>query len=71
MSNFVSYDELSTLFRAFTTQLSTIEIPRTVQDALIVPEWRKAILEEMRALDKNETCDVVDLPEGKKTVGCK
>ena len=28
-------------------------------------------LEEMRALKKNETWDVMELTRGKKTVGCK
>ena len=58
-------------FYAFTTQLSCVEISKNVQDALRVPEWKEAILEEMRALERNETWEVVDLPKRKKTVGCK
>ena len=33
--------------------------------------WRKGMDEEMRALEKNQTWDIVELPKGKKTVGCK
>ena len=29
------------------------------------------MVEEMKALQKNSTWDLVELPEGKKTVGCK
>jgi len=50
MSNYVSYKNLF-LF-AFTSHLSSIEIPKNVQEALQVHEWKKAISEEMRALEK-------------------
>lgn len=53
MSNYVSYDKLSPNFLAFTYQLSSVEISKNVQEALRVPEWKKAIEEEMRALEKN------------------
>ena len=48
-----------------------MEIPKSVQEALQVPEWRKAISEEMKALEKNHTWEETDLLRGKKTVGCK
>ena len=42
-----------------------------MQDALKIPEWKEAVFEEMKALEKNGTWELVDLPRGKKTVGCK
>jgi hypothetical protein len=60
--NYVSYENLSPVFRAFTSQLSCMEIPNTVQDALKVPEWKEAVFEEMKALEKNGTWELVDLP---------
>ncbi|KAK3030877.1 hypothetical protein RJ639_037227 [Escallonia herrerae] len=51
--------------------IRNVEIPKTVQDALQVLEWKEAILEEMRALEKNGTWEVMELPKEKKTVGCK
>ena len=62
---------LSSSFSAFTSQLSCVEIPSTIQYALKVPKWMDAVLEEMRALEKNQTWNVVALPKGKTTVGCK
>jgi hypothetical protein len=33
--------------------------------------WKKAMVEEMDALDKNEAWDIVELPAGRKSVGSK
>ncbi|KAH9658679.1 protein kinase domain-containing protein [Citrus sinensis] len=49
----------------------SVVIPKSVYEALNVPEWKEAMLEEMRALEKNATWEKVDLPDGKTTVGCK
>lgn len=71
ISNFVSYDKLSPAFRAFTCELTKTEIPRDIHEALRVPKWKEAVLEEMKALEKNQTWKKVELPRGKTTVGCK
>ena len=55
----------------FISQLSSVEIPKNVQDALNIPKWKKTVLEEMRALEKNKTQEVVTLPKGKTTIDCK
>jgi hypothetical protein len=33
--------------------------------------WKKAMVEEMDALDKNEAWDIVEFPTGRKSVGSK
>ena len=43
MSNFVSYKNLSSSMVAFTSQLSSVEIPKNVKDALKIPEWKEAV----------------------------
>ncbi|RVW35006.1 Retrovirus-related Pol polyprotein from transposon RE1 [Vitis vinifera] len=58
-SNSESFDDLN------------IPIATRKGEALQVPEWKKAIFEEMRALEKNHTWEVMGLPKGKTTVGCK
>lgn len=35
------------------------------------PKWKAAMLEEMNALEKNKTWELVELPSGKEAVGCK
>jgi hypothetical protein len=71
MNNYVSYHRLSNEKMAFVHQLSVVSIPNNVQEALADPRWREAMNEEMKALQKNSTWDIVDLPKGKKPVGCR
>ncbi|KAL9420128.1 hypothetical protein AB3S75_037830 [Citrus x aurantiifolia] len=71
LSNFVSYKNLSSSYHTFVSQLSSVDIPKSIQEALKVPEWKKAVREEMEALEKNRTWEMVYLPKGKLIVGCK
>ncbi|XP_050909631.1 uncharacterized mitochondrial protein AtMg00820-like [Lathyrus oleraceus] len=71
MSNFISYEILSSSMCAFTSKLSIVEIPKSVQVALQIPKWREVVLKDMKALENNKTWSVTSLPDGKKTVGCK
>ena len=72
ISNFVSYHRLSTSLKAFVTHLDSKKaMPKNVYEALKIPEWREAVMEEMRALEKNGTWKITDLPSGKRPVGYK
>ena len=48
-----------------------MEIPKSVQDALKIPKWKRAFFEKMKALEKNKTWETVDFPREKTTMGCK
>ena len=71
IGNFISYDKLSPTFRAFTSNITEIQVPRDIQEAFKYPKWKAAVDEEVRALAKNGTWEITDLPRGKKPVGCK
>lgn len=71
LTNFVSYNNLSLSFYAFVTQMSGVVISNNVHEALKILEWKEAIFEEMKALEKNTTWEPVYLPKGKIVVGCK
>lgn len=46
-------------------------MPRNIEEALDDPNWILAVLEELNALNKNETWEIVNLPHDKRQVGCK
>ena len=46
-------------------------MPRNIEEALDDPNWNLAVLEELNALKKTGTWELVDLPRDKKQVGCK
>jgi hypothetical protein len=52
----------------------TDDDPRTIREAMNSKDsklWKKAMVEEMDALDKNEAWDIVELLAGRKSVGIK
>ncbi|KAL6311472.1 hypothetical protein AAG906_012053 [Vitis piasezkii] len=71
IANFVSYDHLSSSSSVLVASIDYISVPKTVTEALNHPGWKNAMLEEIYALEDNHTWKLVDLPQGKKVVGCK
>ncbi|KAJ7950679.1 Retrovirus-related Pol polyprotein from transposon TNT 1-94 [Quillaja saponaria] len=71
ISNHVSYKSLSPSYRAFVSTLSSVSIPQDWKEALADPKWEDAMVEEMKALSKNDTWELASLPHGKRAVGCK
>ena len=71
INNYVSSHRLTESYAFTVNQLSTVSIPSNVQDALADPKWRKAMNEEMEALQKNATWELVPLPKGMKPIGCR
>ena len=71
LSNYVSTKRLSESNKSFVCQLSSVSIPNSVQEAKTNPKWQEAMDEELRSLKANNTWRIVDLPAGKKPVGCK
>ncbi|CAN0870173.1 Retrovirus-related Pol polyprotein from transposon TNT 1-94 [Linum grandiflorum] len=69
IQRYVHYGQLSPQFKAFTTHLDTT--PRNISEAMKLPQWRKAVEEEIAALEKNGTWKIVSLPSGKRVVDCK
>ncbi|RVW96831.1 Retrovirus-related Pol polyprotein from transposon RE1 [Vitis vinifera] len=56
---------------ALVSNLAVVKIPNNIQEAWENPDWRKAIRDEMHALEKIGTWEVVPKPKEKVPVGCK
>jgi Reverse transcriptase (RNA-dependent DNA polymerase) len=67
----LSLSNISPVHGAFIASLDTVFIPKCWQVAKDDPKWKTVMLEELGALDKNKTWELVSLPPGKKAVGCK
>lgn len=51
----MSYDKLGTQYKSFVSTLTSITIPRNVDEALGSEEWKRVMDEEIEALKRNET----------------
>src|SRR3954469_5000354 len=71
ISNHVSLESLSPQFRAFTSSLLSVDTPNHWKNAMQDPKWKATMLEEMHALKKNGTWELVPRPTDKRVVGCK
>ncbi|RVW90643.1 Copia protein [Vitis vinifera] len=71
LSHYVSLKHLSPAHKNFIVSLNTTIIPNTVSEALTKREWKDAMREEMSALEKNITWEIVERPKGKNIVDCK
>ncbi|RVW83660.1 Retrovirus-related Pol polyprotein from transposon RE1 [Vitis vinifera] len=69
--NFLSYHQLSSPYSAFISAISSVSLPKSTPEALSHSGWRQAMVDEMTVLHSNDTWDLVVLPSGKFTVGCR
>ena len=71
IENFVSYNALSQPYRAFLSNLSNVNLPKSFEEAMKISDWREVVFEEMKALKKNGTWEICSLPKLLVHVGCK
>ena len=67
----LTYDSYVARHYAYMAKIVQDVEPTSFEEAVGKREWEHAMDEEMVALDDNETWDLVQLPEGKKSIGCK
>lgn len=70
-ANYISCARYSLELRALVNYMESIKISTQVKEALRDLVWTQVIEEEMLALQKNKTWEIVQLPKGKKLVDCR
>lgn len=71
ISDYLSYANLSYAHSCFNLSLQTHHEPKTLTEANKHDCWKKAMQDELNALDKTSTWIVVDLPPNAKPIGYK
>ena len=69
--NVVQYPKLPINFRALVSSLACHFEPRYYREAAKCPEWVQAMKDELLAMNRNDTWDIVPLPKGKKAIGSR
>ncbi|XP_055824514.1 uncharacterized protein LOC129893047 [Solanum dulcamara] len=65
------YENITSTYKAYLSKMSHITEPQSYIEAASDPKWIEAMNVEIQALQDNQTWKVVDLPKGKKPIGCK
>nr|GFB50584.1 retrovirus-related Pol polyprotein from transposon TNT 1-94 [Tanacetum cinerariifolium] len=71
ISHFVSYDKFFHSHKDFLTTISFNHEPSCFEQATHDEKWRNAIQQEIKALEKNGTWTLEELPEGKRPIDSK
>lgn len=67
----MSYKKLSQNQKAYTFRISNTFVPRNIKEALDHLDWNLTVTEETNTLNKNDTCEIVELARDKTVVGYK
>lgn len=67
----LTYSKLSESYQQVLKAYSAVCEPVSYKDAASDPAWVKAMQLEIDALQSNKTWSIVDLPPGKKPIGCR
>ncbi|GJW03793.1 ribonuclease H-like domain-containing protein [Tanacetum coccineum] len=71
IEKYVGYSKLNSDNYCFLTQLNKNFEPKSFSKASKFSHWIDAMNQEMNALLRNGTWEIVDLPKGRKATGCK
>ncbi|CAN0874921.1 Retrovirus-related Pol polyprotein from transposon RE1 [Linum grandiflorum] len=67
----VNYANLSATYIAFALNVLTQQDPNSYEEASKYPHWNTAVIDELGALEENQTWDIVPKPNGARLLGSK
>ncbi|XP_074347404.1 uncharacterized protein LOC141686256 [Apium graveolens] len=62
LHQYISYENISSSYKAYVTKTSQIQVPYSFKQAVIDPNWCAAMKTEIQALESNQTWELVTLP---------
>ena len=71
MHNFLSNSRFSSTHSAYLANITATKEPHTYAQAILDPNWKKAMDKELSALQLNQTWTLTLLPVGQKPIRCK
>lgn len=71
IAKFISCHKFSLPHRAFLAAVASNTEPKNFKEAILHPEWRAAMQDEINALEANRTWTLVSLPPGKRAISCQ
>ncbi|GKA71085.1 ribonuclease H-like domain-containing protein [Tanacetum coccineum] len=71
LNRYVNYAKLSSDNNSFVTNLNKTVEPKTYKEASTNSRWAQAMNKEIKALYRNETWEITDLPKERKPIGSK
>jgi len=71
LAKHLSYHIYMPQYKSFVAQLGIITEPRSYSEAIVHPEWQKAMNSELQALQANGTWTLTPLPAGHTPIGCR
>ena len=71
LSSVLTYDNCKPSYQNFCMTVSSITEPKTYNQACKHDCWVTAMNTELKALESTQTWSIVDMPTGKKPIGCK
>lgn len=67
----LNYSFLNNLNKYFVSNINKTIEPKSYEEASHDPNWGSSMNEEMEALHRNHTWDIIDLPKNRKPIGCQ
>ncbi|XP_075095257.1 uncharacterized protein LOC142173543 [Nicotiana tabacum] len=65
------YGSSASSFSFHSLDNTAVTEPYSYQQAASIPAWKEAMQKEFEALEANNTWSIIELPQGKKPIGCK